>query len=68
MCIHNGKCICNEGFQGANCEDVITLDFDVNIVYVILLLVVLTVQLYLFYKQTVRFLEGVDCVEEAALC
>ena len=68
MCIHNGKCACNEGFQGDSCEEIITLDIDVNIVYVILLLVVLTVQLYLFYKQTVSLMKRDDCVEETSFC
>ena len=68
MCIHNGKCACNEGFKGDNCEDVITLDMDVNIVYVILLLVVLTVQLYLFYKQAVSFIKGIHYIEKASFC
>lgn len=56
MCLHNGRCLCNEGFQGENCADVVTMNMDGSIVYILLLLIILTLQVYCFYKQTVCLL------------
>ena len=47
-------CLCNEGYEGTHCETESKEPFvEYDVLLVVLLLVALTVQLFLFYKQTV---------------
>ena len=47
-------CLCNEGYEGTHCEIESKEPFvEYDVLLVVLLLVALTVQLVLFYKQTV---------------
>lgn len=47
-------CLCNEGYEGTHCEIESKEPFvEYDVLLVVLLLVALTVQLFLFYKQTV---------------
>ena len=69
ICLHNGKCLCNEGFKGSHCEEEGSpLSIDVELVVTLLLLILLCVQVYFYYKQTVWFIYFVlSCRENLGL-
>lgn len=68
MCLHNGKCMCNEGFSGNHCETKSSIRVSSDLIFVIILFVALIIQLYLFYRQMVLFIIYSSYLEKAPIC